>query len=348
MEGAATKQLLFVTATASWCEVCHLMEQSVFLDTRVGTIYNKNFYSIKLDIERLTGPLFALRYGIDTLPAFLFLSPDGTLIHKAIGYKKATELVLMAQNSMDPQRLTEAMTIRYTEGDRKPDFLLHYLAQLPPDRHGPIIQEYLDNRKSWNDPNTIKLLWLLDDTLLVENFDRFLIERAAISKVVSKDKFEEKLNDLIDQRLYCSTPALTLDQAQALLTKAATGGSDRIYAAYKVYYYKEVVKDPSAFILAQVSSWQLSPPEDVNIFNEEFNTILGLSPKPLIHDQTAKLFKKNSLLSESPYSLYLQAVLCQQQGAPRKSLKWLKRSQKADTHAAYTNLINTLRHTIRS
>ena len=40
-------------------EVGHLIEQSVFLDTRVGTIYNKNFYSINLDIERLTRPLFA-------------------------------------------------------------------------------------------------------------------------------------------------------------------------------------------------------------------------------------------------------------------------------------------------
>jgi thioredoxin-related protein len=344
----ASDRLIFVTATADWCEVCKLMEQSVFTDQRVTSYYNSNFYNLKLNIEKGTGPLFAARYGIDTLPSMLFLTTDGTLLSKAVGYKKAAELIALGQDASKPKRLTAALISRYDEGDRNPDFLIHYLSQVKPANENDIILDYLKDRKQWKDEYTLRLLWRLPDSILTNHLDFIANEKVRISQATGKEEFDSKLNNLIHQKLFCTLPAVDIAQAARLIDRFALPNAEAIHAGYQLFYYTDIKKDINGYVRAQLALWKVSPNIQPIKFINEFNTIIGLKPTLPVFKEIHAWLKQQPLLKSYPESWYLLAKLSHLQGQSRKALRWLKRSERMDQDHRLAGAIAELRHTIRS
>ena len=54
-EAKATGKLIFMDAHTTWCGPCKWMKANVFSDAKVGDLYNRNFVSAYIDMEKGEG-----------------------------------------------------------------------------------------------------------------------------------------------------------------------------------------------------------------------------------------------------------------------------------------------------
>jgi thiol:disulfide interchange protein len=77
---------VFIDIYTTWCGPCKQMARQAFPDAKVGEKFNANFISYQLDAERGEGVQIARKYTVTAYPTTLFVSPDGALIHRVVGY----------------------------------------------------------------------------------------------------------------------------------------------------------------------------------------------------------------------------------------------------------------------
>src|SRR6266511_1589214 len=99
LEKAKTEnKYVFIDCYAAWCVPCKKMDYEVFSSPKVGEYVNKKFISIKVpmdtskndgtEIKQWYGDasLIKNKYQVTAYPTYLFFSPEGTIIHKGLGY----------------------------------------------------------------------------------------------------------------------------------------------------------------------------------------------------------------------------------------------------------------------
>jgi thiol-disulfide isomerase/thioredoxin len=121
---------IFVDAYAVWCGPCKWMAANVFTDASVGEHFNANFVSYKFDMEKGEGPAFAKEHGVAAYPTLLFFSPEGELVHKAVGAQPVDQLIAESKNALDPKKQIFSLQKKYKEGERDPQFLYNYTMAL--------------------------------------------------------------------------------------------------------------------------------------------------------------------------------------------------------------------------
>ena len=176
-----TDKIIFLDAYTTWCAPCKVMDEYVFTHELGGDLYNANFINLKMNMEEHVGPLFASRYGISSYPTFLFLTWDGTLVYKSTGYQNIEKLVSEGNKALQPYRLERALSDRYKEGDRIPDFLYHltYYRMAKGDMtYRELIPMYLDTQKDWSEPDNMKYVFEF-----VDGFDSDMFKHMAENKL---------------------------------------------------------------------------------------------------------------------------------------------------------------------
>jgi len=89
------KQMIFVDLFAQWCGWCHRWEADVY-PTDVFQKATSNMVLLRLDTEDGSdGTKFAQRYEVTSLPTFLILNFDMTVVGAIRGYAPAPEFVRM-------------------------------------------------------------------------------------------------------------------------------------------------------------------------------------------------------------------------------------------------------------
>lgn len=96
-EAKKQNKLIFVDAYATWCGPCKQMEKNVFPDTAVGRFFNQNFISVSLDVEAGDGIAFGQKYGVEVLPTFFIITPEGKSLTYAKGYLPAQQLIAFGE-----------------------------------------------------------------------------------------------------------------------------------------------------------------------------------------------------------------------------------------------------------
>ncbi|MEE9439152.1 MAG: thioredoxin family protein [Saprospiraceae bacterium] len=86
-------KLVFMDFYASWCTPCKWMEQTTFTDTRVVTSLNKDFISIKVDIDDIEGFQMKNRYEVNFLPTILILNSKGKMVERIEQTMVADDLI---------------------------------------------------------------------------------------------------------------------------------------------------------------------------------------------------------------------------------------------------------------
>ncbi|HVS97795.1 MAG TPA: DUF255 domain-containing protein [Puia sp.] len=109
-------KLIFIDLYATWCAPCKFMDREVYPNDAVAAEYNAHFVSIRLQadstkhdpprtrrLRRLSDSLLRCQH-VNGFPYYLFLTPDGKIVHKSIGVKSVLQFVQMGKDALDPEK----------------------------------------------------------------------------------------------------------------------------------------------------------------------------------------------------------------------------------------------------
>jgi thioredoxin-related protein len=98
----AQNKPLFVMLYADWCPHCNQMKKEVFNDPFVIDFLKKNYVCIFKNIEKEDGKALKDKYNTKSLPTFLFLDSDETLLYVLKGEMGKTEFMTEAGYALKP------------------------------------------------------------------------------------------------------------------------------------------------------------------------------------------------------------------------------------------------------
>ncbi|WP_448698151.1 thioredoxin family protein [Mucilaginibacter sp. AW1-3] len=151
---------IFVDCYATWCAPCKLMDANVYVNDTVGAVVNKDFISFKLqcDITKNDNDYIKSMYAdarelvqsqkIESFPTFLFFSPSGEIVHKAVGYQLPGKFIQLIKEAKDPAKQYYPQLKKYQEGKLGPAEIPAFAQmarRFDKASYPKIIQEYIEN-----------------------------------------------------------------------------------------------------------------------------------------------------------------------------------------------------------
>jgi thioredoxin-related protein len=94
---------LFVMLYADWCPHCNQMKKEVFSDPAVMDFLKKNYVCVWKNIEKEEGIALKNKFNTKSLPTFLFLDANETLLYGLKGEMKTPEFMAEANYALNPK-----------------------------------------------------------------------------------------------------------------------------------------------------------------------------------------------------------------------------------------------------
>jgi thiol-disulfide isomerase/thioredoxin len=116
---------IFVDCFTTWCGPCKAMDREVYPNDSVGNFLNKNFISVKMQMDKsasdneqvrdnyVDAEMIEKKYHISSYPTYLFFSPAGDLVHKAYGLKYPADFLATAKEALIPGKTYKDPFSRY-------------------------------------------------------------------------------------------------------------------------------------------------------------------------------------------------------------------------------------------
>ncbi|EJF99327.1 thioredoxin family protein [Flavobacterium sp. F52] len=121
---------LFVMLYADWCPHCNLMKVEVLSDPAVMEFLNKNFVCIYKNIEKEEGTALKNKFSTKSLPTFLFLDSNETLIYALKGEMKKPEFLNELNNALNPKTQLPYLEKQFLADPSNSDKFFYYLNTL--------------------------------------------------------------------------------------------------------------------------------------------------------------------------------------------------------------------------
>lgn len=84
------------------------MAKNVFSKKEVGDFFNKNFISVKVQCDKnVEGEKIAKKYKVNAFPTLMWVKPDGTVVHKAMGMKSKEKLIQEGKTALKKYKKLE-------------------------------------------------------------------------------------------------------------------------------------------------------------------------------------------------------------------------------------------------
>lgn len=137
----AENRYIFLDAYTTWCGPCKQMARDVFPLKEVGDFFNTNFINVKVQIDvtkndddetkawHKDAQQIAEEYKIKAYPNYLFLSPQGELVHRIVGGRSAAQFIEKAKNALDPDKQYFSLKRQYEAGKQDPKFVIKLIGE---------------------------------------------------------------------------------------------------------------------------------------------------------------------------------------------------------------------------
>lgn len=182
-------KLVFIDFYTTWCGPCKMMDKQVFPLPEVGSVYNTEFVSIKLDAEK-GGRSAAKKYEVSAYPTFVFLTPNGNLVYRDTGAKSTENFIELGHNastSVESQYSLEQLQSDFPNKLNDEHFLKIYIEKLEEYGQSPVlgIEAWLEVQTEIEEDDVDMMEFLLNNTkylitggkaeaILKANFDEYM------------------------------------------------------------------------------------------------------------------------------------------------------------------------------
>lgn len=246
-KAAAQEQgkIIFVDAYAVWCGPCKRMASSVFPDASVGEIYNMNYISLKIDMERGEGLTFREKYPVTAFPTLFYLDAEGNILERVVGAQGIDgfkNLGLKHAKSVTPGKNFAA---EFEKGSRDPELVYQYLTALNSAKKSTstVVNEFLKSQPDLDNQFTLQILF--DGSVEADSkvFEMMLDNKKKIAQHYTDEEIEEKirlvaLNSVIKAAEY-DYPELA-EEAKAIVKKHSPGKSKKFNLEADLIYFAAV------------------------------------------------------------------------------------------------------------
>lgn len=203
-----TGKVIFLDGYTAWCAPCKKMEKEVFTRTEIANYFNQKFINVKYDMEGGEGSILKERFGVQAFPTYLFITPEGQVVHRIIGAHTAgNDFFDWSKMAVTPGKSYVELEQRYQNGERSPAMMFDYMlvlhmagelekeARLKGDYLALMTKDHFMDISYWS---AIKRF--LDNPTSRE-FRILLDNRKEIGTAVGQADVDEKIYETIDQQI---------------------------------------------------------------------------------------------------------------------------------------------------
>jgi thiol-disulfide isomerase/thioredoxin len=254
----AEHKYIFIDCFTSWCGPCKMMAQIVFPQEVAGDFFNKNFISVKMqmdttasddqDIKLLYEAASKIRkeYHVVAYPTFLFFSPDGHIIHRITGGDfPASRFVEQASEALDPSKQYYTLMKDYNANPNIDPEEIRKLALLANRNYDTSLAENLSTAYLATQPDiytkkNVEFMCMLTKSSNDKSFKAFLDHPDKIDSVMGRGIAAQNIQDIALQEDYSNITIKAFSDwktQQAKLEIKYPRYSKEIIARFKIRYY---------------------------------------------------------------------------------------------------------------
>jgi len=241
-------KMIFLDAYATWCGPCKQMDAETYTNDAVANFYNANFINVKYDMEKGEGAMLADRYYVSAYPNLVFISPDGVMLHKGVGFVAANEFLTLAKTAKNPEtqyytlkknalKLTNAQFLKFAK----------QAVELQDEDFGYLSKDFLAAKADiLGDSDLIDLIMNYVFVLPKEkDLTYFSTSKSKILRVgkYTDEDFEERLVSLAIQYALSEdvqvTEEIDFDAVKKILDKYVPERSFFVYNYFRTQYFLE-------------------------------------------------------------------------------------------------------------
>lgn len=190
-QARAQDKLIFVDAYAVWCGPCKRMSSDVFPDEQVGAFYNRNFISLKIDMEAPENAEFRAKYPVAAFPTLFYINAEGEVVQSVKGAMDATKFINTGKAALALAEPSDDYAAAYEEGNREPELVYKYVRSLirNNESHLRVSNDYLRSQTDLKSAENLSFILLAATEADSRIFEMMIEHKDEIIQLNSEDLF---------------------------------------------------------------------------------------------------------------------------------------------------------------
>jgi len=325
-------KLIFVDAFTTWCGPCKRMAKQVFPHNEVGDFYNKNFVSMKIDMEKIPGRKFQKKYPVSAFPTLYYIDGDGKVAHVTKGGKSPEQFIQLGRMAIKKNDKSGDYEADYNEGKRDYNLVYNYIKAL--NKAGKpslkIANDYIKSQKDLTTEENLK--FILEATTEADSriFDLLTKHKAAIIAVTSATE----VNDRIEAACMRTADKAIEYKYYDLITEATTK-LRTIYPAKADAFehtnamrYHAADQEPAAYLKSANALAKIYKKDPDNMHKLALTVVKQYEKNSQALKQAEK-YAKSAASSGTDIAYYFtQAQILKKMGKPKDAIKVAEKAKK--------------------
>lgn len=201
------KKPIFYMIYAKWCPHCNKMKNEVFTDKKVIDFFNSNFVLAQQDGDSLQGKYLKEKFNVTSLPTFVFLDQNETILYKLKGEYSSEQLISEAKNALNPNTQLPYLEKQFNDAVSDGNKCLAYLMALRKGNDRKTLSipahKYLNTQQESELASNLNWTIIANGVTDIESreFRYVLNHKTDFEAIVGADRMQRKLVNIVTELL---------------------------------------------------------------------------------------------------------------------------------------------------